>query len=112
MAATLLVRFTGASYNTGLSDNNSSGKCEVELDGMEWTYSCTGAVGLGRTSLDGVVALRDSVVEFGAADHSDGLVVRMEGIEELTEQRLDLLTWEHKCVLKEFARLKIIRVGV
>lgn len=76
---------------------------EVELDGVEFTYSGTGAVGLGLTRLDGVVALRDSVVEFGAADHCDGLVVRMEGSDESTEQRLDVLIWEHSRVLQELS---------
>lgn len=35
------------------------------------TYSFTNTVGLGLTSLNGVVALRDTVVEFSTADHFD-----------------------------------------
>lgn len=38
------------------------------------TYSCAGTVNLGLTGLDGVVALGDSVVELGAANHCDGVM--------------------------------------
>lgn len=36
------------------------------------TYSCTDTVGLVGAVLNGVVALRDSVVKIGAANHCEG----------------------------------------
>ena len=39
---------------------------------MVRTYSCTDTVGLVGAVLNGVVALRDSVVEIGTANHCEG----------------------------------------